>query len=200
MPLTLVVEDGTGKVDSNTYVSVADADAHNAATTFRDVWTFATADLKAQALADATRSLDENMEWLGYRAHDTQALDWPRQRVPNRNVAPIGSTIPWSYGAGSFGSPPFSGIGAQYWPTNVVPPRVIDAVCELAVELMKRDRTAEWGALGVSRVGLGQGALDVSFESGAQMLQVIVPDRIGYILLPYGSLIVNRVTARVQRG
>jgi len=199
--MDLIVEDGTRVEDANTYVSLEDADAYFAGRLNSTVWVDdATSTTKSQALVTATKYLDENMEWLGYRVDKAQALDWPRTQVPNPALAPVGSVVPWAYGAGSFGSPPFAAMGVQYWPDNVVPPRIRDAVCELAIEMLKRDRTQEWGALGVDRIGLGQGALEVSFATNAQLTQVVVPDRIADILLPYGSLITNRVGARVRRG
>jgi hypothetical protein len=199
--MDLTVEDGTIVAGANTYISLADADAYFAARLNSGLWVNdTTATVKSQALANATKFLDENMEWLGYRTNSTQVLDWPRARVPNPELPPIGSTVPWAYGAGNFGSPPFAAMGVQYWPENVVPPRILDAVCELAIEMLKRDRTAEWGALGVSHIGLGSGALDVTFEGNAQATQVIVPDRIADILLPYGSAVTSRVSARVRRG
>ncbi len=198
--MDLIVETGAGVPDANTYITLADAEIYFGARLNSAAWTALGDAAKKQALATATKFLDENMEWLGYRAHDSQALDWPRTRVPNPALPPIGSTVPWAYGAGNFGSPPFAAMGTQYWADNVIPPRVRDAQCELAIEMLKRDRTAEWGALGVNRIGLGQGALDVTFTSGAEQLQVVVPARIADILLPYGTLVTNRVGAGVKRG
>lgn len=79
--MTLIVEDGTGKVDAESYISVEDADAYFTA---RGVtaWTGATA-VKEAALRKATDHMRQRYRarWQGMRRSSTQALDWPRANV-----------------------------------------------------------------------------------------------------------------------
>ena len=83
MALTLVKEDGTGKVDANSYASVADGDAYFEGHLYATAWTAATSGTKAAALVMATRLVDTQVQFNGYRAHETQALQWPRERCPD---------------------------------------------------------------------------------------------------------------------
>lgn len=72
-------EDGTGLADSNSYVSVTDADAY-----FADrnnaAWAAALTANKQYALIRATQAVDEygGTNFLGYKSSSTQALEWPR--------------------------------------------------------------------------------------------------------------------------
>lgn len=75
--MALVVEDGTGKVDADSYVSVADADTYHAARGHTD-WVAATSDNRSIALRVATDYLDSAYEFKGVRSNDIQALEWPR--------------------------------------------------------------------------------------------------------------------------
>jgi len=81
--MTLVVEDGTGKNDANSYVSVSDADAYHALRGNPETWDDATTSEKEAALIEATQYLDLHYgeRWRGARMFKTQALDWPRDDV-----------------------------------------------------------------------------------------------------------------------
>ena len=79
----LVVEDGTGLDDANTYVSIADGDTYHGLFG-NEVWTDATDDEKATALVNATQYVDFRWRFLGCPAYPAtatvlgQALQWPR--------------------------------------------------------------------------------------------------------------------------
>src|SRR5215510_14550124 len=83
MALTLVKEDGTGKADANSYANVADGDAYFDGHLYATAWTGASAPNKEKALVFATRLIDSQFQFNGWRAHDQQALQWPRQRCPD---------------------------------------------------------------------------------------------------------------------
>lgn len=79
--MALVVEDGSIVEGAESYASVADADAFhlsrgNAAWTGTDA-------VKEAALRRATDYLQAvySGAWRGWRVHDDQPLDWPRQMV-----------------------------------------------------------------------------------------------------------------------
>jgi len=81
--LSLIVEDGTGKVDAESYISVADASARHAALG-NTIWADDTSNTeKEQALRRATQYMLQayRKRWSGYRKTATQALDWPRSFV-----------------------------------------------------------------------------------------------------------------------
>lgn len=78
-----IVEVGVGLLDSNSYATVAFADAYHAQFGNPAAWTGATTAAKQDALRVATRACDERYgaRWLGMRATSFQALDWPRSSV-----------------------------------------------------------------------------------------------------------------------
>ncbi len=112
--MALVVEDGTGRADAESYVSVADAETY---ATARGL-TFATGSTaaKEQALRRATTWLDARYRsrFVGIRKNRRlQALEWPR--------------------TGSFDAmEPINAIGTSEIPTEVVKATVEAAVRELA--------------------------------------------------------------------
>ena len=84
---TLIVEDGTGKTDAESYISVADADTYVAAyasAADNTAWDLlvVTAD-KDKALRIGTQYIDleYGKKFAGYRTNETQALSWPRTSV-----------------------------------------------------------------------------------------------------------------------
>jgi len=83
MAATFVVEDGTGLSTANSYVSVADATQYHENHGDPTDWSGAAEADQQDALREATQYLDAtyNGLWKGYRANETQALDWPRDSV-----------------------------------------------------------------------------------------------------------------------
>lgn len=112
---TLVVEDGSGRSDANSYATVAAADAYNVNVTRSTEWLNATAVAKANALILATQYLDNEFagRWQGHRAYEEQALAWPRADVVDEDGFDLSSTV--------------------------VPQRLKDACCELAVRVVLGD-------------------------------------------------------------
>jgi hypothetical protein len=78
MPVVVIVEEGTGRADANSYSSVVDADAYFLTRPRSTAWTALTEDGKAQHLIHATRILDGSMIWDGEPLSSTQALAFPR--------------------------------------------------------------------------------------------------------------------------
>jgi hypothetical protein len=121
MALTLIKEDGTGKVDANAYANAADGDAYHDGHLYATAWTAATLANKEKALVMATRLIDAEFQFNGVKATDAQALQWPREDCFDPDVDRWnGNTVA----------------------SNVVPRAVVDATCEMARELLVADRTA----------------------------------------------------------
>ena len=78
--MALVVEDGTGKIDSESYISVTDATSYH---TLRGNSDWALITDKEAALRKATDYMLQAYRklWLGYRVTSTQALDFPRSDI-----------------------------------------------------------------------------------------------------------------------
>jgi len=80
--MALVVEDGTGLSNAESYISVADADIYIAAYKGADAtWDDATDAAKEIAARQATQYIDGLYNWIGEPETSTQALDWPRNYV-----------------------------------------------------------------------------------------------------------------------
>lgn len=118
MALVLIKEDGTGRSDANSYASAADGDAYHEGHLYGTAWTAASVANREKALVFATRLIDAEYQFSGTRAHEAQALQWPR--VDCRNADEANGLVP----------------------DSVVPRGVQDATCELARELLIADRTA----------------------------------------------------------
>lgn len=94
MPVALVVEDGSGVVSANTYVSLADASAFAETLLFIDAWDELEPDARTVRLLEAARWLDR-FAWQGAPSTTTQAMAWPREQVRDRDQRPIArDTIP----------------------------------------------------------------------------------------------------------
>ncbi len=133
MALVVVKEDGTGLPNANSYAVAADGDDYHAAHLYASAWTGATAGNKDIALVMATRLIDAHCEFLGFHKSNAQALQWPRVQVPDREA----SGVFWAPGL-------VIGLGPAaplYLSSDVVPPCVVAATCELARELLITDRT-----------------------------------------------------------
>ena len=154
MALTLIKEDGTGKVDANSYASAADGDAYFDGHLYATAWTAASSGNKEKALVFATRLIDAEYQFNGYRANNNQALQWPRERCPDpdKGLITISVLIPF---LGDFVEP------------NVVPKAVVDATCEMARELLLADRTAAPAGEGVESVHTGHSDAAGSGAMGA---------------------------------
>lgn len=122
--MALVVEDGTGKADAESYVSVADAVTYAT----KQGATFPGTDVPGSeaALRRATAYIDNTYRtrFTGYRTYRRdQALEWPRVGayvyIPN-NASDM------AYAGGY--DPAYDYIGQ-----NVIPIEIINATCEAAV-------------------------------------------------------------------
>lgn len=80
--VTLIVENGTGMADSESYASAATADAYHAARG-NAAWASLTQLQKEIALRKATDYMQQQYggKWSGIRLSSAQALDWPRSNV-----------------------------------------------------------------------------------------------------------------------
>ena len=77
--MALVVEDGTGKVDAESYDSVAGISATLAKTGEDAAWlALASETIREQVARKATRVLDSEYRFRGVKGTAGQALEWPR--------------------------------------------------------------------------------------------------------------------------
>lgn len=78
--MALIVEDGSGLPDADSYASEAEADAYNLTHVASTAWTEAVTNAKEVALRKAANYLDGrfHQRWKGDRYTENQALAWPR--------------------------------------------------------------------------------------------------------------------------
>ena len=81
--MSLVVEDGTGRVDAESYASVADADSYWSLHGSPSSWSAASTSAKEGALRAAADYADRvyGGRFQGCRVYSTQRLAWPRAAV-----------------------------------------------------------------------------------------------------------------------
>ena len=176
MPLILVKEDGTGKADANAYANAADGDGYHDGHLYASAWTAATTPNKEKALVMATRLIDSQYQFGGTRTKDSQALQWPREgcRDPDADGWNGGTVL-----------------------DNVVPKAVVDAMCELARELLIADRTAAPAGEGLKY--FNDGTQQTGYDKADRRPVV---SRVAQVMLDkYGAMVSGRSgTVRLVRG
>lgn len=141
-------------------------------------------DRKETALIMATRSIDYGYNWKGFKSHITQRLQWPRQRVRNRDVY---ATYAWLS----------SSLAGIYWPMDALPRAIKDATCQMALDLLRGDRTADADDKGIQSFGLGQGAISVTFNSSDR--PAMLSDEVKRILSSLGNSKSGKGSRRIVR-
>jgi hypothetical protein len=189
--MTLVKEDGSGLPNSNSYADIDDGNTYHEVHLYATDWTDAAPDVKEASLMMATRVLDMNMEFKGWKGDSAQALEWPRIGVPNHNE--LWYVYP---GASLFGGY----LEGPYFPSNVVPVRLNYATCELARELIASNRTEDYKAKGISAFSIGQGAISLNFSGSTSDRPQTFTDQIRAMLQPLGTMRIGRSMVRVRRG
>lgn len=101
--MALIVEDGSGKTDAQTYVSFADVVAYG------QLYGLSTAHVSEATIMRCMRYLEGAYyeRWIGYKRTQDQALSWPRGYAVRRDGYEV--------------------------PSDEVPQEIKDAVCALAV-------------------------------------------------------------------
>lgn len=114
--MAIVVEDGTGKVNSESYISVTDADTYH--TNLGNTNWAGTTAVKEAALRKATNYLQQQYGqlWAGYKNTSTQALDWPRSYVPLENL-----------------------VVEEYFSDSSIPDELVNACASLALRTLTED-------------------------------------------------------------
>lgn len=121
--MALTITATAGSASANSFVTEGEAITYMASRLNAGDWTTASGadatETEKKALIEATRALDL-LAWEGVRVTDTQALSWPRDYAvnPDATISDPGTEYP-------------------YYADTVIPQRVKDATCELALELLR---------------------------------------------------------------
>lgn len=132
--MPLIVEDGTGLADAESYTSVADADTYFSNRGYTLWATLSTAE-KEQALRRSTDYLLQvyRLRWKGTRVNGTQALDWPRAFVEREDYEYAGLNGTTQIG------------GRYYYPANEVPREVANACADMAFKAASGELAEDLG-------------------------------------------------------
>jgi hypothetical protein len=93
--MALIVEDGTGLSNAESFISVADATAYHLANGNKAAWSEVAGELTKEAMLRQATTYIQNRyfaKWCGYPVVSTQKLDWPRTGVLFRNGGFVAST------------------------------------------------------------------------------------------------------------
>lgn len=140
--MSLVVENGSGLSDAESYASVSDSTAYHSALG-NTSWAVLSSTLQEQALRRATIYLvgKYRLRWAGSRMTTSQSLDWPRSLVPVADT-------------------PYK----SYYPNNVVPKEVVDACCSMAIRAADGELLSDQSQRAAS---VTVGPISTSFEPGS---------------------------------
>jgi hypothetical protein len=106
-----------GASTSNSFASETEFEDYCDARLNASAWTDASEDDRVRALIEATRELNV-LTYVGDTVDETQALLWPRQYAPDPDS-------------------PLVGVSQLAWfATTVIPQRIKDATCELALQFL----------------------------------------------------------------
>lgn len=169
--MALEVEDGSGKVNAESYVSVADCTSYHAAFG-NSAWAALTLDAQEVALRKATQYIDARYRFKGERLKYDQALQWPRSGFASKDVSEL--------------TPP--------WPV----PQVKNATCELALTASTTDLFTNEDSRAVTEETVGPITLkygDARF--GGQVRYTLVDDLLAPLVATGGS---NSLGMRLTRG
>lgn len=184
MPLVLIKEDGTGRVDANSYATATDGDTYHDGHFYANAWTATTTANKEKALVMATRLIDAHYQFNGWKKSSTQALQWPREAV----IDPDRKDIRLSALANTVG---------PYFESDKVPKAVAEATCELAREVLVGDRTDAPDGEGITQLGV-VGSVNITFDKRDR--QPVICYVAQAMLAKLGNLIrPNSGTARLVR-
>lgn len=155
--VTLVVEDGSGKTNANTYVSRAEATTYHDAHLYADAWTDADVADQDRALAMATQLIDDYFPFEGGKVTETQALEWPRWNATDRDG--------WAIDG------------------DEIPTAVKNATAELARWLLAENRTADDDTKGFKRMKVGP----LELETDRTDRKPVLPGVVRQMLRPFGA-------------
>lgn len=113
--MPIAIDATVGGASSNSFCSLAEATTYLSGRLNTTLWDAATTDSQNRALVEAARELNV-LAFSSRKATSTQAMQWPRF---------------WAI------DPDASTFAVWYFASTVIPQRVKDAQCELALEFIK---------------------------------------------------------------
>jgi hypothetical protein len=151
-----------GGENSNSYVTVREADIYFGDRLHADAWGSLSYLQKSTALITATSLLDWYMEWLGSKSTVIQALDFPRTGVYCESIGT--ADIPTEA------------------PSDTIPQDVKTATFELSLSILAGDRTLDWNLQGIDKMKVGDLEMSSSKDIVNNPKPATIPEKIYKIL------------------
>lgn len=162
--MPLIVEDGTGVVGANSYVSVEFADSYFAGHVYyADQWAALDPLKKENLLSAASRTLDQLFNWYGYRTFAEQELAWPRQYV-------------------------YVSDRSAYLDNQTIPLALKEATCEMAYHVSKGDAFKSTGTEGIESLRID--VIELQFKGSSKVRPLPAPALL--LLKPLGEYAFGR--------
>lgn len=152
MSIVLIVEDGTGKEDANTFINLYDANAYFDARINNDAWLLADEDKRSRSLAQASRILSQYVKWLGWKTNENQALAFPRYGICYDGDRYYNCVDWW-----------LTTEGVYSLPSDKIPKEIKEAQCELALVLLQQDTQSMSDTAGFSNISVA-GTVDITID------------------------------------
>jgi hypothetical protein len=189
---TLTKETGAGLANANSYADLADGDAYHLGHLYGTAWKTADDDKQSAALVMASRLIDAEYQFGGWKAFAGQALQWPRLECRE----PDGATAIFKASDYYPTVRPLVVVSAEVGqikiiqavltvPADVVPKAVVEATCELARELILADRTA--APPGEGQKYYNNAGVQTGYDK--RDTRPVIPKLVQAMLAKYGSLL-----------
>jgi hypothetical protein len=140
--MSLIVENGQGLINAESYISVADADSYHL-NRGNASWAALTESVKEQLLRKGTDYIEQvyRLRFLGYRHTELQALSFPRDEVPRKDFTFLNQY--------------------SFYDNDVVPVEVKQACASLALKTLNSDLSPD-----IARITKREkiGSLEVEYD------------------------------------
>lgn len=159
--MVVALDATVGGTASNSYLTESEASTYlEENRLFTTAWTSADYETRVKALIWATKILDTSYDWVGAKQEYEQALRWPRSGA----IDPDGDA----------------------YLNDEIPQPLKDAVSELALSLLAKDRTLDppLAIAGISHAKVG--SIEVTVDS--MNLEELLPDYVKTLLSDLGDL------------
>ena len=172
-----------GGESANSYVDLTAANEYMAGRLHTDAWITGST-VKEKALRQAARILDNYVEWRGVKTDDTQAMQWPRQYVPDPEYRTV-DALDFYIDAGDY-----------FIPKDEIPQRIKDAQCELALHLLSQDSQTVPDTAGYSQIDV-EGAVSLSIDKADRT--DVIPRHVWLIVHKFGQKYGNK-SVKLERS
>ena len=150
----MIVEDGTQVENSNSYVSLLEANLYFQDRTHSSSWE--NFDDKSKALITASSMLDWSLDWKGEKTSPSQSMEFPRQKL----LLDTG----------------------DYLDTDIIPKNLKVATFELALASLEKDRAKGFDLAGLDSIQISSLKISTNQQIGLSQAKKIIPDVVKYIL------------------